>query len=253
MKKHISSHLLALPAALALAALAGTSAQAVLVAFSGSDNLATTASPHPNSAAAAASFDAAVLALGSSSLVTFETAPLGTFTNLTIATGVTINGTDLNAANQTIRNSSNFPSGPTLDGYNTTSGGSEFVEVFGGNLVFTFATPIQSFGAYFSGIQTNYFADTVTFSDGSSQSIFIPGAGTTVGIGALAFVGFTDAGKAISSVTITAGDPNLGQDAIGVDDVRFQQVRPIPEPATVLFGVALLGVCAASRRRKASA
>ena len=251
MKKHILSRLLTLPAALTLAALAGTSAQAVLVTFSGSDNLATTSSPHPNSAAAAASFDAAVLALGSSSLITFESAPLGSFTNLTIATGVTLNGTDLNSASQTIRNSSGFPSNPTLDGYNTTTAGLQFVEQFGGTLTFSFATPVQSFGAYFSGIQTAFFADSVTFSDGSSQSLLIPGPGTSNTVGALSFVGFTDAGKSISSVTITAGGP-LGADAIGVDDVRYQTVGAVPEPATALFGVALMGVCAAARRRRGS-
>ena len=253
MKKHFSSRLLTLPSALILAALPGTSAVAALVTFSGSDIMATTSSPHPNSAAAAASFSTAVSLLGSSSLIDFESAPLGSFTNLTIATGVTINGSDLNSSSQTIRNTSGFPAAPTLDGYNTTPGGSQFVEMFGGNLTFSFATPVQSFGAYFSGIQTAFFADTVNFSDGTSQSLLIPGPGTTSSIGALAFVGFTDAGKSISSVTITAGVPTSGQDAIGVDDVRYQVVNSVPEPTAALFGLALMGVCSATRRRRGSA
>lgn len=253
MKKHFSARLLTLPAALILAALPGTSAVAALVTFSGSDIMATTSSPHPISAAAEASFNAAVSLLGSSSLINFETAPLGSFTNLTIATGVTLNGSDLNSASQTIRNATGFPPAPTLDGYNTTPGGLQFVEMFGGNLTFSFATPIQSFGAYFSGIQTAFFADTITFSDGTSQSLLIPGPGTSNSVGALAFVGFTDAGKSISSVTITAGTPpTSGEDAIGVDDVRYQ-VGAVPEPTTALFGMALMGVCSATRRRRGSA
>ena len=98
-------------------------ASATLIGYSGQDNVATTSSPHPNSAAAAAAFDAAVAGLGGGSLIDFESAPLGSFSNLTIAPGVTINGTNIFSANHTIRNTSGFPSFPTLDGYNTTSGG----------------------------------------------------------------------------------------------------------------------------------
>src|SRR4029077_1230099 len=115
----------------------------------------------------------------------------------TVAPGVTMNGSDSFGANQTIRNTSNFPAAPQLDGYNTTSGGANFVEMVGGTVTFSFATPIQAFGAYFSGIQTNFFTDTITFSDGTSQTILIPGAGTSSSVGALDFVGFTDVGKSI--------------------------------------------------------
>jgi hypothetical protein len=101
-----------LAAALLFVAAAAAPASAALVTFSGEDIMATTSSPHPNSAAAAASFDAAVTTLGGGSLVTFESAPLGSFSNLTIAPGVTINGTDVSSANQTSRNTSNFPSFP---------------------------------------------------------------------------------------------------------------------------------------------
>ncbi len=101
--------------------------------------------------------------------------------------------------------------------------------------------------AYFSGVQTNFFTDTITFNDGTSQTIDIPGTGTTGSIGAAAFVGFTDAGKLITSVTINAGNPGTqspGIDDIGVDDVRFQ-VPPVPEPSSLalltLGGVALAG------------
>ena len=119
--------------------------------------------------------------------------------------------------------------------------------MFGGTLVFTFATPVQFFGAYLSGVQTAFFADTITFSDGTSQTIFVPGTGTSSTVGELAFVGFTDAGKSISSITITAGLPGTGQDAIGVDDVRYQSAAATaPEPGSVslmltgcLFGFAL--------------
>ena len=232
--------------------VAGSPASAAIATFSGTDNVATTTSAHPNSAAAAASFDAAVATLGGGSLVTFESAPVGGFTSLTIAPGVTLTGADYASANQTIRNTSNFPVAPTLDGYNTTSGGSQFVEMMGGTLTFSFSIPVYAFGAYFSGIQTNFFADSVTFSDGTSQSFLVPASGTTNSVGALSFFGFTDVGKAISSITVNAGSPPSGSDFIGVDDVRFATaslVAGVPEPGTWLLMIVGFGAAGLALRR----
>ena len=187
----------------------------------------------PNSTAAAASFDTAASLIGNISIITFESAPVGSFTNLTVAPGVSISGTSRDGNNQTINNTFDA-SFPSLDGYNTTSGGAKFAEMLGGSLVFTFNTPIQFFGAYLSGVQ-NFVQDTITFSDGSAQTINVPEAGTSNSIGELVFVGFTDAGKSISSVTINAG--TNGFDAIGVDDVRFQSntSTAVPEPGSAVL------------------
>jgi hypothetical protein len=110
--------------------------------------------------------------------------------------------------------------------------------MLGGSLVFTFATPTQFFGAFLSGVQ-DFVQDTMTFSDGSSQTIDVPEAGTSSNVGELVFVGLTDAGKTISSVTVNAG--TNGFDAIGVDDVRYQSAASsVPEPGSVVL---LLTVC----------
>lgn len=208
------------------------------VVFTGADLGVLPSSPSgPNSTLAAANFDTAAALLGNVSIITFESAPVGSFTSLTVAPGVTISGTDRNGNNQAISNTfdATFPS---LDGYNTTLGGSQFAEMLGGSLVFTFSSPIQFFGAYLSGVQ-DFVQDTITFSDGSSQTIDVPEAGTSSSVGELVFVGFTDAGKSISSVTIDAG--TNGFDAIGVDDVRYQSsASPVPEPSSVVLLLAVL-------------
>jgi hypothetical protein len=247
-----SSFLVSLGIAASTVLVTAGSASAALTLYVGEDLISTSAplpaSSAPNSLAAATAF----AATGVGSPITFEGAPLGAFVNLSVAPGVTINGTDQFSASQTIRNTTNFPSYPSVDGFNTTPGGSYFVELQGGSLTFTFAQSIQSFGAYLSGVQTNFFHDSVTFSDGSSQSIALTGSGTSSNVGELAFVGFTDPGKSISSVTIVAGGSG-GYDFIGVDDVRFRTtVTGVPEPATwamMLVGFGGLGVVLRSRRR----
>ena len=222
---------------------------AALITFVGEDIQPNTgAAVRTNSDAAAAAFRTSALAIAPVGTISFESAPLGAFSNLTVATGVAINGTDFSGNAQTIRNTTNFPASPTLDGFNTTAGGSRFVEMIGGTLTFTFTTPTQTFGAYLTGVQTNFFTDTVSFSDGTSQAITLKGAGTTSSIGEIAYIGFTDAGKSITSITITAQGGGF-YDAIGVDDVSFQAA--VPEPASLaLVGIAgVVGLVLARVRR----
>jgi hypothetical protein len=208
------------------------------VIFTGADLGVLPSSPSgPNSTAAATSFDTAAALLGNVSIITFENAPVGSFSSLMVAPGVTISGIDRDLNDQSI-NDTFDASFPALDGYNTTPGGANFAEMQGGSLTFTFATPVQFFGAFLSGVQ-NFVQDTITFSDGSSQTIDVPEAGTSSSIGELVFVGFTDAGKSISSVTVNAG--TNGFDDIGVDDVRYQSAASsVPEPGSVVL---LLTVC----------
>ena len=210
LKLSISPLLLA-TGALMLITAPGAHAQTV---FSGFDSGANSTDPRPNSIATAASFDAAAAAIGSVNLINFESSPVGAFSSLTPVSGVTVTGSDFFSGNQTIRNS---PSGSPdrLYGYNTTAGGSKFLSLLGGTATFTFLDPINAFGAYFTGVQLT--GETITFNDGSSKTVAIPNPGGS----GIEFVGFTDAGKFISSVTITATG-----DIIGVDDVRFGRQAP---------------------------
>jgi hypothetical protein len=206
-------------------------ANAAPITYFGSDSGAGSTDPRPLSDAAAATFAAAA---GSSTLVTFESSPLGAFSDLSIAAGVSIDGTDDIGADQTIRNTA-YALPDELYGYNTTAGGSQFVSLYGGNLVFTFTNPITAFGAYFAGHQSPTFgALTLTFNDGSPQTVQFPAIGSNGGV---SFIGFTNA-TPFTSLTV-----NAFSDIISVDDVRFSSaaVTPVPEPATLtLVGAGLL-------------
>lgn len=110
--------------------------------------------------------------------------------------------------------------------------------MFGGTATFTFSAGTEAFGAYVTGVQNA--GETITFSDGTRQSIDIPNPGFD---GGTAFVGFTDADKLVASITI-----NVNNDIVGVDDVRY--VDPVPEPAPLgLLGGALAGLGLARRRK----
>ena len=219
-------------------------ASAGLIAYMGTDIGADAGGSWPNSNGAAASFDAAS---GPETVITFEsTCPLPSFlpcapfgelptTKLMVAPGVFINGLNDNTPNpgrQQIGAPGITASSP-LEGYNTTPGGSRELVLSGGFLTFTFDTPIDRFGAYIAG--ANIDGDTITFDDGSQEMIHIPnagGPGTNV-VGGLSFVGFTDFGRSIQTVTF-----NAGFDRLSIDDVRVPVA--VPEPSIHLLLIAVV-------------
>jgi len=242
-------------AAVCALALTGVSASASSITFTGEDLTAGPGALHPLSSAAAASFTSAASLLGTVSTINFESAPVGNFSSLVIAPGVTISGLGSNLSSsvpQSINNNYDHAF-PSLDGFNTTPGGANFVQVNGGTITFTFATPTDFFGAYFSGVQTYFYPDNLTFSDGTSETISIPGAGTNGSTGALDYVGFTDAGKSITSITLTASNVAIGADYIGIDDVSYDS-GPVstatPEPSSLLLlGTGLAGLAGLTAKR----
>lgn len=225
----IKATLLAVLVPFAVAVATATPANAAVVTYLGVDNSVTNFSQMTNAQAAAANFDAAV---SGATTITFETP---------VPSGVSITG-------GSIINSSNSPCG-TLCGFNTTPGGAYFYSLYGGTSTFTFTTPISAFGMYITGLQTGFVGpETLTFSDGSSQTLTISNATS----GAGAFLGFTDFGKMITSLTY-----NASNDIIAFDDVQFASAAAVPEPSILpLFGlgIGLIGMgLVTARRRKARA
>ena len=201
----------------------------------------------PNASAVAAGFDAAASALAPEFFVDFEPAPIGPFAGLVVAPGVTITGADLFGNDQTILNSPADPSNPALDGFNTTLGGSQFLELAGGSVTFTFANSTEFFGAMFTGIQPEFYTDSLTFYDGTVQNIVI--FNPSPDQGGVTFLGFTDTGAAITSITVNAGTLTSGADFFGVDDVRYSIPVPEPNPFASTCSAFLAIVLLARRRR----
>ena len=226
-----------------LAAMSAGSAAASVTVYSGNDYGAGAVSPKPNSYGARADYLAAAASLGADQLISFEGQAVGAFSSLDLGGGVTLTGVNILGGDQKVANTS--ACAEALCGYNLTVGGSRFFEVYGGEATFSFLNPISSFGAFIAGAQIAgiHFA----FTDGSSQSVDVPGQYGT------SFVGFTDPGRSISAVSLV-----VGNDILSVDDVHFTFASPgggaggVPEPASWAMMIAGFGgVGALVRRRRA--
>jgi hypothetical protein len=228
-------------AVIAAVALLGTlgTAHASIGTFTGSDNGASTSGPWVNSAAAESTFDAAASGYGALQTLTFESQSLGLGGFTEGNASVSFSAPDYGNGFSGI---SNATSG-NLYGFNVTAGGSQWLGAPLGSATFTFAGGTNSFGGYFTGLQTTFSGTAlmvVTFNDGSSQTLNVP----VNADGGATYFGFTDT-TAFSSVTIA----NSSNDAWGVDNVTF--TTAVPEPASVVLMMAGLAVVGGACRRTA--
>ena len=185
------------------------------IVYTGYDIGSVSLAGSPNATAAAAAFD---IAAGALPVIDFET---GLPAGVTTTAGIT------NASNCFTTALHCYATSGTMV---ATSNG----------WTFTFATPIDSFGAYFTGWQV--LGQTIGYSGGGG-AVTLP-MGPADFSGGTRFFGFVDIGASISSITYTA----LG-DFVGIDDVRYGSAS-VPEPTTLLLLGTGLAVVAYRRRRK---
>jgi len=194
---------------------------AIPIVYSGYDAGSTSLAGSPNATAAATAFD---LATGSLQMIDFESA---------LPSGVGISGGFVGDASN--------PSvcfDPALHCYATSP-----VNVYRNNgATFTFANPIDSFGAYFTGWQLAGQTINIGYLNGSTAVLAMQAGNAS---GGTLFFGLTDFGSSISSIEYISGTSST--DAVGIDDVRFGTA--VPEPATIiLMGLGLASIVVMKRK-----
>ena len=176
---------------------------------------------------------------------------------MNLGSGVAVTLTSLDPAFSRVTNVDQHAA-PSPLGFNTTPGGSEWLQVapffndpVGGAVTFSFSTPIQAFGAYLTDAQTSLPGPiTLTFNDGSAEILSIV---KNADAGGALFFGFTDFGRSIISVTYNTGATADTRDIWGIDDVRYSTSANVvvPEPGSLfVLGIGLLGLGALRGRKR---
>lgn len=216
----MKSSLLSTSSILALLMVGSFSAEAALVSF-----------------ASRAAFDSAFPA---SVVESWDTYANGTiFLDGTTTNGITYNSSAGNAVvtSSFFNTTEPFSLGDTATGFFNSSD----------SITFTFAAPMMAFGIdlnTFANTAGAYLATTNTAEVGGS--VFDPFPTRSTG----QFLGFSS-DIAFTSVTVSG----TGVNPFSLDSLRAVAAAPvgggspIPEPSTALFGLALVGMISASRRR----
>nr|MCU0634418.1 PEP-CTERM sorting domain-containing protein [Gemmatimonadaceae bacterium] len=140
-------------------------------------------------------------------------------------------------------------------GYNTTAGGQRLMGLANdevgltASLTFNFATPINFFGAYITGVERSCATYTASW---GAASFVLPNSGNptacSVGAAGIQWFGFRST-SSVTSVTFAEVRVAGFRDVIGIDDVIYGVV--VPEPSTyVLLASGLAALAGVARRRQ---
>lgn len=242
--------LLALGLALAMAC------SGAIITYEGRDAGVGPGGARPNSDLAQSNFLAAVAAATPFTL-DFESIPVQYSNSINLTTMTLF---QVGTANESNAGVTDVPGDATL-GYNTTSGGSHFLRIVpqfgigtaGARLVFN--SPVEFFGAYFTGLGTAAGSLTVEFDNGDPAGPFaypvVGGDG-----GGVNFFGFTTFGAPITEVTmVLRGVTADSRDIYSIDDITTglegRYVGDVPEPSTYMLLASGLAGFAFLRRKRA--
>ncbi len=207
----------------------------------------------PNSTKEAGVFDQAAGLLGPVIQTSFGS-NTGYTGPVTIASGatLTLTGNDLQTPAQLAFGVTSFDPTP-LNGFSASSAStsSPFVRLVPDvnasmtTATFTFATPIQAFGLFITGLGTAAGSLQLQIFDSNGSLVkppFTIAGNNPATQGGAQFFGFTETGENITKVSfVMSGFTPTSRDIIGLDGIRFV---PVPEPSSlvlILGGLVVLG------------
>jgi hypothetical protein len=219
--------------------------------FSGADVATGIVAPGAGTPNSVNARNAHIASLGGATvnLLTFESVALGQTINL--APGVTATYTNQDA------NFGGVRTGNTVNlGYNTTVAGNRFMGLSPnglgntGSLTFNFATAINFFGGYFTGVERPSCGVITATWGAASFGLVNTGSATDCSATAgIQWFGFRS-NNSFTSVTFTEVSAANLRDIIGIDDVIYGTVV-IPEPSTyALLATGLAAMAVVGRRRR---
>ncbi|MEP6778368.1 MAG: PEP-CTERM sorting domain-containing protein [Gemmatimonadaceae bacterium] len=143
-------------------------------------------------------------------------------------------------------------------GYNTTPGGSKFLRFaatsgLSGTMTLNFATAINFFGGYFTGVENVCAATTASWGTASAVLKNSNAATTCHGTGGIQWFGFVaPASAAFNSITFNQVPGEGPSDYWGLDDFIYgsRAVTVSPEPSTYALMLGALSALAVAARRR---
>jgi len=211
----------------------------------GTDDGVSVSGPFTGSATAESMFLAGAASKGPIETLTFEAATVGS-SSFTTTSGVTVQNNPVGYSQFGGVNDYNWGN---LYGFNVTPSGKNWFGGVGsdapnGEIDFTFTTPTNSFGTYFTGIQDVFSGEfSITLSDGTTTKIKKLGINEEGGVSYFGIIG----DMPIVSVKIYDAGTTSGTDAWGIDNVTYNVATPIPG-ALLLLGPGLIGLAGIRRR-----